>query len=242
MHDLSEDLPVRRLPRHVDAIIHAAGLMGNSGHSSHVRGSVNVDATRQLADYAAGAGATRFIFCSSGGVYAPTERRLTERSAASPQDAYAESKLAAEAALRRFDTMFSVQILRLFFPFGPTQRGRLIPNLVQDVAQGNPVSLRNAAGQPLVTPLYIADLVEYVRRILDLSGSFVANAAGSEAVSIRVLAETIGDILGRKAAFEIKDEGRVCNWWGSNDFISRLTGYSPRVTLKAGLERTIASR
>lgn len=240
VHDLAEPMPVDRLPRHVDTIIHTAGLVGQSASSLQLCQRVNVDATRELADYAARAGATRFLFCSTGGVYLPSEQKLTEQSVVSPPDAYTESKLSAEVVVQSFDKAFAVQVLRLFFPFGPMQKGRLISNLIQRVAQGEPIQLMNTSGQPIVTPLYIDDLVEIMLRVLDLPDSFVANVAGDEAVSIRALAEMIGKMLSREVVFDIKDSGMAVNWFGSNELISRLTGYSPRVSLESGLERTVA--
>jgi nucleoside-diphosphate-sugar epimerase len=232
-------LPIDLLPRHIDTVIHAAGLVGQIASSSQLYQRVNVDATRELAEYAVSAGASRFVFLSTGGIYQPSEQRLTEESAVSPQDAYATSKRAAESVLSSFDSEFAVQVLRLFFPFGPTQQGRLIPNLIEGIRQGRPVSLMNVSGQPVVTPIFIDDLVEYVRRVLDIPDGLLANVAGDEAVSIRGLADMIGKTLGRNVAFEVRESQTPCNWCGSNDLISRLTDYSPRVTLELGLERII---
>ena len=241
VHDFAQALPRDRLPRRIDAVIHTAALVGQDANSSPLCQRVNVDATMELADYTVCAQAKRFVFFSTGGVYRPTEERLTEESVVAPSDAYTQSKLAAEMAAQSFDGDLVVQILRLFFPFGPTQLGRLIPNLMEHVNQDEPISLANALGQPLVTPLYIDDLVEYVRRVLFVSDSFVANLAGDEVVSIRTLAEMIAKILSRRALFKVRDGTPTCNWWGDNKLISGLTAYAPRVSLELGLERTIAA-
>lgn len=240
IHDFAQALPIDRLPRRIDSVIHTAGLVGHDANSSPLCQRVNVDATRELADYAIRADSKRFIFFSTGGVYGPTEERLTEESAVAPPDAYSQSKLAAEMAAQTLKGDLAVQILRPFFPFGPTQRGRLIPNLIENVAQDRPIRLANTLGQPLITPLYIDDLVEYVRRVLLIPDSFVANLAGEEVVSIRTLTDLIARLLKRTACFEIKEETPLGNWWGDNKFVSRLTGYSPNASLEAGLERTIA--
>lgn len=240
IHDFAQPLPSDRLPRRIDSIIHTAALVGHQANSSPLCQRVNVDATMELADYAIRAHAKRFIFFSTGGVYRPTEQLLTEQSVVAPPDAYTQSKLTAEIAAQSFKGDLVVQILRLFFPFGPTQRGRLIPNLIEQVAQDKPIRLANELGQPLVTPLYIDDLVEYLRRVLFVPDSFVANLAGAEVVSIRTLADMIAKVLDRPALFEVEDGTTICNWWGDNKLISRLTEYLPRVSLEVGLERTIA--
>jgi nucleoside-diphosphate-sugar epimerase len=240
VHDFSQPLPVERLPSHIDAIIHTAGLVGQSDNSAQLFKRINVDATKELADYAVRAGARHFVFCSTGGIYSPTEQKLSEQSPVFPCDAYTESKLAAEAVVRRFNSEFAVKVLRLFFPYGPAQQERLVPKLIQRITRGQPILLKNTSGQPLITPLYIDDLVEYARRALELSDGFMANVAGREVVSIRVLAEMIGNVLDRDVAFEINETGPRCNWWGDSELISRLTDFSPRVSLEIGLERTIA--
>ncbi|MGH9761722.1 MAG: NAD-dependent epimerase/dehydratase family protein, partial [Blastocatellia bacterium] len=158
-----------------------------------------------------------------------------------PGDVYTRSKLAAETAVQSLGSGLVVQILRLFFPYGPTQQGRFIPNLIRRVARGEPINLANSAGQPLVTPLYIDDLVEYARCVLLVEKMFVANLAGNEVVSIRALAEAIGGLLNRAPIFDAKDGMPACNWVGNNELLSRLTGYSPHVPLQLGLERTVGA-
>lgn len=238
VHDFALPLPPDLLPRRIDSVIHTAGLVGHEANSSPLCQRINVDATIELANYAIRSGAKRFVFFSTGGIYQPTEGPLTEESAVAPRDQYTQSKLAAEMAIWSLKSNLVVQILRLFFPFGPTQRGRLIPNLIERVLHDKPIRLANVVGKPFVTPLYIDDLSEYLRRILEVPESLVANLAGDEALSIRALSEMIGKMLKRTVFFEIN--GRTAgNWWGSNELISRLTEYSPRVSLELGLTRTI---
>src|SRR5262249_4798445 len=143
-----------RVPRRIDLVIHTAGLVGQPANASPLCRRVNVEATRELVDYPVHAQAKRFIFFSTGGVYRPTEQRPTQQSAVAPPDAYTRSKLAAERVAQRRAGKLVVQILRLFFPFGPTQQGRLVANLIENIAHDQPVRLTNRLGQPLVTPLY----------------------------------------------------------------------------------------
>jgi nucleoside-diphosphate-sugar epimerase len=240
VHDFADVLPTDKMPRQIDTIIHTAGLVGHEANTSPLCRRVNLDATKELGDYALRAGAKRFIFFSTGGVYRPTENRLTEQSAVAPQDAYNQSKRDAEIATESLKDDLLVQILRLFFPFGPTQRGRLIANLIERVSNDEPIQLANSLGQPLVTPLYIDDLVEYVRRVLVVPDSFVANLSGDEAVTIRNLAEMIAKALNRSVRFDITEGMPTWNWIGDNKLISRLTGYSPCASLQFGLRRAVA--
>lgn len=239
VHDLTNVLAIDRLPRQIDAIIHTAALVGHQANTSARCRRINLDATKELGDYAIRAGAKRFIFFSTGGVYRPTEDRLTEESAVDPQDAYTQSKLDAELVIGSLKRDLRVQILRPFFPFGPTQRGRLVPNLIERVTRNEPIQLTNTVGHPVVTPLYIDDLVEYVRRVLIVSDSFVANLSGDEAVTIRRLGEMVAIALNRAPRFDVSEGLATWNWIGDNKFISGLTGYSPRTSLQLGLRRAV---
>lgn len=240
VHDLREPLLVDRLPERIDAVVHTAGLVGQEANASSLCQRINVDATRELAEYAVRAGASRFILCSTGGVYQPTEQPLTELSDVVPQDAYGKSKAAAEAIIRDHDGKFAAQILRLFFPYGPGQQGRLIAGLIQSINAGRPITLMNPAGQPLLTPLYIDDLAEYVTRILNLEIGFAANVGGGEVASIRDLGNKIGRLLGRDPEWKINQPSTVpCNWCSDSSYVSFLTSYRPRIPLGLGLERTV---
>jgi len=238
--DLAQPLPSNRFPEHIDTVIHTAGLVGGIANSSSLCRRINVDATNELVRYAVRAKASRFVFLSTGGVYQHTREKLTEESLVVPSDAYTQSKLDAEISLNDFKGDLAVQVLRLFFPYGPTQRGRFIPNLIEQVAQHKTVRISNAIGEPLVTPLFIDDLLEYLGRFLGYEDTVTVNVSGSELVSMRMLAEAIGELLNRSVHFEVLENERVANWWGDNDRLSRLTDYRPKVSLECGLKRTIA--
>jgi nucleoside-diphosphate-sugar epimerase len=239
VHDLAQPLSSAHLPPRIDAVIHAAGLVGAEANLSALCHRVNVDASAELAEYAVNAGARRFVFFSTGGVYRASAARLTEDADTGPGDAYGRSKLAAEEIVRGFGGCLAVQVLRPFFPYGPTQRKRLIPSLIEKILNDRPVPLPSESG-PIVTPLYVDDLVEFVVRALPLDESFVANLAGDEEVSIRTIADRIGATMKREVRFEIDKTLPSVNWRGDNGLISRLADYTPSVPLRTGLHWTIA--
>lgn len=87
----------------VEVVFHLAGLAhGRDGGDPAALRRVNVDGTLALADAAVQAGVRRFVFVSSVGVHgnASPEGPLREDSPLRPEAAYAESKRAAEVALR----------------------------------------------------------------------------------------------------------------------------------------------
>ena len=109
-------------------------------------------------------------------------------------DFYSATKLASERFARCVRRRSSPpRSLRLVAPYGPGQRNRLIPRLVESVRAGRPVTL-NDGGRPRMNPIEVGDVVEVVRAILasELRGNHVLNVAGPDAVSIEELAEAIG--------------------------------------------------
>jgi nucleoside-diphosphate-sugar epimerase len=70
--DLSQPLDLKVLPAHVDAVFHLAQAreFRDFPGSAPAVFSINVASTASLLDYAYRAGATNFVYASSGGVYA----------------------------------------------------------------------------------------------------------------------------------------------------------------------------
>jgi len=236
VHDLGEPLPRARLPARIDAVLHSGALVG--AVSGEIVRRVNVDSTRALAEYAREAGASTFVFCSTGGVYACSEAVLAEDSPTAPTGDYAQSKLEAEQLLAGFASDLHVQVLRLFFPYGPGQEGRLLSNLMQRIRAGLPVRLGQGAQRPVLSPIFIDDLVEQLSRTIALPMSFTANVSGTQAVSLQDIALRLGELLERKVSFEFGEDAPRCNWIGSGERMAALCGYVPRVGLDEGLAHT----
>jgi UDP-glucose 4-epimerase len=240
LHDFRQPLSPTNLPPRIDAVVHAAALVGGEARDSVAVQRVNVDATLELAHYALAAGARTFTFFSTGGVYAPSAQPLTEGAPVGPADLYSQSKLDAERLLREFQGRMHVQIVRPFFPYGRAQRNRLIPKLIETVRAGRPVRLDGGGEGPRVSPIYIDDLVEQACRLVELPRSIVANAGGGECVTIRRLATMLGELLGRAAVFEdVGQQVQGANWCGSSELIASLTGHAPQVSLAAGLRHCL---
>jgi UDP-glucuronate 4-epimerase len=224
--------------RGVDAVIHLAAVPGvrTRRPAAELR-RLNVALTERLARAAARRGA-RFVFVSSSSVYGNARRLPTpEHSPLAPLNPYADSKVAAEAAV--LGAGGDAVIVRPFSVYGPGQRPEMafarwiaaldanepVPwhaapgaardfTYVDDAASGLLAALRHGRGGEAynVSGWRPVDL----REALGLLG---ANPA-----AVRTLPPSPADALvtsgcGRKAAGEL--------------------GYSPRVGLAAGLERQL---
>ncbi len=94
---------------------------------------VNVHSAVAIAEHARRAGAKRFVYASTGNVYAAGFAPFSEAAPVRRDDWYALSKVHAEEALALFRPQLDVVIARLFGVYGPGQKGRLVPNLLASV-------------------------------------------------------------------------------------------------------------
>jgi nucleoside-diphosphate-sugar epimerase len=208
--DLAGDFSSARLPDRIDVIVYLA-------QSDHFRDfperagdvfAVNVAAPMRLFDYARRAGASQFIFASSGGVYGSGDTVAREDKllpARGDLGFYLTTKLCSELLAQNFTGLFDVALLRLFFAYGEGQkRQMLIPRLIGNVRSGTPVTLQGEDGIR-INPVYAADAAHAVLAALNLKGSHTINVAGPETLSIREICEEIGRQVGRKPKFIIAD-------------------------------------
>lgn len=110
----------------VDAIVHSAALTpGLTGRPADDYRAMNTEATLALARAAQRAGVKRFVFLSSIRAQAGPSavQVLTEASAAAPESAYGESKLAAEQGLATLDIDWVA--LRPVLVYAPGMRGNM---------------------------------------------------------------------------------------------------------------------
>jgi nucleoside-diphosphate-sugar epimerase len=165
--------------------------------------AVNVAMTMMLLQWSAKAGVKHFCLVSSGAVYEPFSGLLREDAAVAPHGFLGASKLASEVLARPFSNLFSLNVLRLFFPYGPDQRNRLIPELVRRIREGSPVQLAANGEGIRLPPTFVDDVVEVILASLASSWTGTANVAAPELLSIRAIANIIGRQLKVEPKFEI---------------------------------------
>lgn len=202
--DMATPLPARVLPPQLDAVIHLAQSRDYRAFPEKALAiaRVNVGATVELLDHARNAGAQRFVFASSGGVYGDSDVPLKEDASMQPPDFYLSTKVAAETLANTYRSLFDVVSLRLFFVYGRGQGpDRFIIKLVRKVLAGEPVILYGPEGIR-VNPIHVSDVVRAMAASLGLNGSHVVNVAGPDVLTLRRLTELIAARVGRKPNFE----------------------------------------
>jgi UDP-glucose 4-epimerase len=233
--DLARPLRPRDLPR-VDAVVHLAQANVSFPDAANELWRVNTVSTQELLELARSAGAERFVYASSGSVYGLGEDVVDEDTPRRADDFYAVTKRSAELLVEAYRPFFATAILRPFAPYGPTQHGRLIPNLVRSVREGRPVKL-NDGGRPRMSPIYVDDVVRVFAGALGLDGDHVVNVAGDEAVGIDELAARIGDVVGREPVFE-PSGATVGDLVADNRRMRELLGPGRLLPLAEGLRAT----
>ncbi len=180
-----------------------------------------------------------------GDLTAPFNEEMREM----PTSPYGICKLATTRFARSFSRGgdMNVVTVRPFLVYGEAQVSpMLIPYLIMSAITRNPVQL--TPGYQTRDPIHVDDLARGYLAIMDNRGRFsrgdVVNLAGGEEHSVREIAETVRDIEKTPEdlfQFGAKDyrEDEPMRFFAEIDKMKRLTGWSPAIDLKSGLERTI---
>lgn len=185
------------LPATLDAIVHLAQANVPFPESASDMFAVNVASTQNLLDLARTAGVRRFVFASTGSIYGPGERPWTESNPPRATDYYSATKIGAECLVRAYADIVPHTIFRLFAPYGPGQRNRMIPGLIKRVSVADPVTVAGGTG-PVFNPLHVRHVTDVLTQSLDATGNQLLNLGGDEALSIRDMAVVIGRVVGRE--------------------------------------------
>jgi nucleoside-diphosphate-sugar epimerase len=80
------------------------------------------------------------------------------------------------------------------------RRTMLIPRLIDSVRNASPISLQGEDGIR-INPIHVSDAFIAVKALLKQSGSYTINIAGPSILSLKQIAEMIGDELKIKPTF-----------------------------------------
>lgn len=213
---------VDTLPKSIDVVFYLAqsNRFREFPDGSNDMLDINICAPNKIIQWAVKNGVKKFIYASSGGVYSNQPypaKEFFQIDANHKLGFYLNSKLAAEMLLKNFAPFFETfVILRPFFMYGAGQtKTMLIPRLINNIINGEKILLGGVDGIK-INPIYIQDAARIIAKTIDLNGEYIFNIAGAEIVSIRMLSETIGEVVGRKPIF-------YQNSVNSNDLIGDIS-------------------
>lgn len=240
IQDLKEKLDTSKLPENIDIIIHEAARAGRDVPSGDKEAwKINVEATKQLIEYAVKSGAKKFVFASTSAVYPSAEEAVSEETKPEPQNYYAETKLAAEEEIKKFESNLDYLIFRYFYPYGPGQN-RGIHKVVDRVLKGEEIVVYNKGDNPKTNPIYIDDVNTLTKKSFDIKGSHIINMGGIEIVKIKEIADWVGEMIGKRPKYKFVNDKNKKNEIGDVEKMKKLLGI-PKVKIRRGLEKTIRS-
>jgi len=200
--DVRDPNGVRKAMRGCDVVYHLAALISIpfSYHSPDAYIDTNVKGTLNILQAARDLDVEKVVQTSSSEVYGSAQFvPITEAHPLQGQSPYSASKIGADqlafSFYRSFDT--PVAIIRPFNTYGPRQSTRaVIPTIITQIASSHR-SIRLGALHPTRDFSYVADTVRGFIAVADNEASIgeVINIGSSFEVSIRRLAELIGEVM-----------------------------------------------
>lgn len=233
-------------------IFHLAALIAipYSYHAPDSYVATNVTGTLNILQAARINKAERVLVTSTSEVYGTAiEVPIPESHPRQPQSPYSATKIAADALAMSFFNAFEtpVSIVRPFNTYGPRQSARaIIPTIITQIASGmreikvgdlSPTRDFNFVEDTCRGFLAIADCEQAIGKELNI-------ATGTE-ISMADTLQMIADIMGADVSWVVDAQrlrpsgSEVFRLCGDSTRLRELTGWSPRFSLRQGLEKTI---
>ena len=251
--------------RGAECVIHTAArvhVMDGDGPGAAAQYRVvNVLGTRRLAEQAAAAGVRRLVFVSSVKVNGERTRLGTPFRADGPpmpEDAYGHSKLEAEQALRAIATVTGLEVVVVRAPlvYGPGVRANFA-QLVRAVRRGIPLPFAEIDNRRSLVGLdNLVDLLLVCAQHSAAAGHTFMVSDGHD-LSTPELIRGLARAMGRSPrlfpvpAGLLRIGGRLVGRSGAMERLTgslqvdiqlttQVLGWAPRVSVEAGLARTVA--
>jgi dTDP-glucose 4,6-dehydratase len=250
--DITDSEMVRRAMENQEVVFHLAALIAipysYEAPRSYVR--TNVEGTLNVMVAGKELQTPRIIHTSTSEVYGTAlYAPIDEKHPLQGQSPYSASKIGADKIAESFFLSFELPVttVRPFNTFGPRQSARaVIPTIITQGLKGEQVKLGN------LTPT--RDL-NFVSNTVD---GFLAAAASPKAIgmtlnlgsnreiSVGDLVRLIGKLMGRDLLVETEEQrqrptaSEVERLLANADLAKEILGWTPKVTLEEGLEKTIA--
>lgn len=250
--DVEDPFSVRKAVRGNEVVFHLASLIAIPysyvAPQSYV--ATNVLGTLNVMQACLDEGVGKVVHTSTSETYGTARYvPIDEAHPLQGQSPYAASKIGADKIAESYHFSFGLPVgtVRPFNTFGPRQSARaVIPTIITQLLRGGPLALGSLT--PTRDLNYVEDTVDgFVRMAVnDGSTGEVVNIGSGREISIGNLARTIMTIVGREAEV-LTDERRIRperseveRLLADNTKARALLGWTPRVSLEEGLQRTIA--
>jgi UDP-glucose 4-epimerase len=230
-----------------DAVVHlaAAADVDDVARNPADAEAVNARGTLHVLEAARRAGVSRVVYASTIWVYGSgaTGTVDEETPVGLPDHLYTATKLAGELYCRSYAELYGLQytILRFGIPYGPRARpAGVIPIFVRKALAGEPLTI---AGEGLQSRrfVYVEDLAEgVVRGLAPHASGRTYNLVGDESVTVRGIADTVGDLLGNVEV--VHTPARTADFKGAEVCGERAAtelGWRPETSFADGVRRYV---
>jgi nucleoside-diphosphate-sugar epimerase len=251
--DLADLAVARRAADGVDFVLHQAAIpsVPRSVSDPITSNRANIDATLNMLVAARDAGVKRLVYAGSSSAYGDTPTLpKREEMPTNPLSPYALQKLVGEQYLAMFTKLYGLDTvtIRYFNVFGPRQDpgspySGVISLFISALVDGRQPIIYGDGGQTRDFT-YVANVVDGVLRACHAPGigGRMMNVATGGRISLNELLSTLCDLLGVKVTAEYREPraGDVRDSQADIGLAKKLTGYTPSVDLRVGLEKTLA--
>ncbi len=250
--DLRDAQAVEDAMEDVTHVVHQAALpsVERSIQSPTTTHEVNTTGTLHLLEAARRRKVRRLVFAGSSSVYGDQpELPKVESMRPAPKSPYALSKQMGETYCTLYSELYGLPTLtlRYFNVFGPRQNpdsqyAAVIPLFARAILRGERPTVFGD-GKQTRDFTFIANVVD--ANVLALTGKGhdggVYNVACGDRISLLELLEQLQSIIGTQIDPEFRDarKGDVKDSQAGIDRAKAELGFSPRVTFREGLEKTV---
>lgn len=242
----------RELLKGADTVFHLAALIAIPysyvAPDSYV--DTNVKGTLNICQAARDAGTKKLLVTSTSEVYGTARYvPIDEKHPKQPQSPYSASKIGADAIALSFHNAFDldVTVVRPFNTYGPRQSARaIIPSIITQIASGIR-EIKVGDLSPTRDFNYVTDTCRgfiEIARAGNTAGEEI-NIATQREVSMETTLKTIARLMDADVNWVVDPQrlrpagSEVFRLLGSNEKITSLTDWRPKVSLEEGLRKTI---
>jgi NAD dependent epimerase/dehydratase len=249
--DIADSFAVDSAVRGCQTVLHLAALIGipYSYIAPAAYVSTNVTGTLNVLEACRRNDVETLVHTSTSETYGTAQYvPIDEKHPVVGQSPYSATKIAADSLVESYWRSFDLPacIVRPFNTYGPRQSARaIIPTIIVQALTEGKIKLGNL------------DPVRDLTYVLDTANGFLAaakaekclgeviNLGVGEGFSIRDLVDRIASLMGKELVVEEEaarvrpEKSEVMRLISDNSKAKRLTGWSPKVDLTAGLEATV---
>lgn len=224
-----------------EAVIHLANVANDPGVELDptLSWEINALGSQRLADKAARAGVSHFLFASSGSVYGiKQEAQVTEDLDLVPISTYNKTKMVAERAVLSYSGAMKVHCIRPATVCGISPRMRLDVSVNMFVKQAHFEERITVFGGAQVRPnIHIDDLVDvYIHFLKNPGLPQGAYNAGFENISILEIAQMVHEQT--SAEIVVTDSNDPRSYRQNSDKLV-ATGFVPKKSVKVAIEEIL---